>query len=103
MRRQRIVLALGILLIAGGLLGASFTLVSPGTSAHTESVQQDDRSSPAHEQMHQMMDAMMGEGFTEQMHAAMPGSEQMMEFCANAMSGMMNGDNMGNMMNGMEQ
>ncbi len=39
-----------------------------------------------HEQMHQMMDAMHGEGFSERMHEAMPGSEEMMEQCV----GMMN-------------
>ncbi len=39
-----------------------------------------------HEQMHQMMDAMHGEGFSERMHEAMPGSEELMEQCV----GMMN-------------
>ncbi len=39
-----------------------------------------------HEQMHQMMDAMHGAGFSERMHEAMPGSEELMEQCV----GMMN-------------
>ncbi len=41
-----------------------------------------------HEQMHQMMDGMMGQGFSERMHQAMPGSEEMMDQCASGMSGM---------------
>ena len=53
---------------------------------------------PTHEQMHQMMDLMHGEGFTERMHQAMPGSEQMMEQCV-SMMGMM--QNMAGMMQGM--
>jgi hypothetical protein len=93
---QRIALILGIILIAGGLLGASLSFGLSGASA------QDDDSSTqeqtTHEQMHEMMDSMMGAGFSERMHAAMPGSEQMMEACA---SGMTVGEGMGPMMDGM--
>ncbi len=47
--------------------------------------------------MHQIMDAMMGEGHSEAMHAAMPGYEEMMEACAGALHGTMND---GGMMSG---
>ena len=57
-----------------------------------------------HEQMHQMMDAMHGEGFSERMHQAVPGSEEMMEQCVammtmmGQMGGMMGGSGMPGMM-----
>lgn len=74
---------------------------------------------PTHEQMHQMMDAMHGEGTSERMHAAMgPEAEQLMDQClammammqnmqgmmGGSMSGMMedqDGQSMQEMMNGM--
>jgi hypothetical protein len=89
--RQTLVLSLGVILIAVGLLGASLTAAGSGVSA-----QEGDRNA-LHEQMHQMMDAMMGEGSSERMHAQVPGAEQMMEACTSAMQGM------GNMMNGMDR
>jgi NAD(P)H-flavin reductase len=57
-----------------------------------------DERGERHEQMHAMMDGMMGSGASERMHAAMPGSEAMMEACTQAMEGRA-GD--GGMMNGM--
>ena len=46
---------------------------------------------PTHEQMHQMMDAMHGEGTNQRMHEAMgPDAEKMMDQCA-AMMNMMDG------------
>ena len=48
-------------------------------------------SGPVHDQMHQMMDAMHGEGVSERMHQAMgPDAERMMDQCA-GMMGMMQG------------
>lgn len=62
-------------------------------------------SAPTHEQMHQMMDAMHGEGASERMHQAMGGdAEQMMDQCVammnmmSAMRGMMGEDAMPDMM-----
>jgi hypothetical protein len=54
--------------------------------------------------MHGMMDAMMGEGFSERVHEAMPETEDMMEQCASMMDmkrdmqGMMNMMPMGPLM-----
>lgn len=90
--RRTLAVTLGVILIAVGLLGASLAATSSGVRA------QEGERNALHEQMHQMMDAMMGAGFSERMHAAMPGSEQMMEACAGAMQ---TGGGMGNMMNGM--
>jgi hypothetical protein len=50
--------------------------------------------------MHEMMDAMHGEGFSERMHQAMPGSEKMMEECARHMEEMPDGHVMGMMIGG---
>ena len=44
-----------------------------------------------HQQMHEMMDAMHGEGTSQRMHDVMPDSEKMMEQCA-AMMDMMKND-----------
>ena len=92
--RQKLILALGGTMIVAGLLGASLTLAPSSASADEH-----ERSEP-HEQMHTMMDTMMGTGFSERMHAAMPGSEEMMEACASGMPNMMN--MMDGMMNGMD-
>jgi len=76
-------------MIVVGLLGASLTLAPSSASADGH------ERSETHTQMHTMMDMMMGAGFSERMHVAMPGSEEMMEACAAGMSNMMNGmDNM---------
>lgn len=106
---RRIALMLGILLIAGGLLGASFTWSTMGEAkAHDQPIAQEDADNPgstddgqrsqAHEAMHEMMDAMMGDGFTERMHAAMPGPEAMMGDCATGMGGMIDDMQMDGMM-----
>lgn len=53
---------------------------------------------PTHEQMHQMMDAVHGEGTSQRMHEAMgPNGEEIMDQCV-SMMGMMQG--MGNAMGG---
>jgi hypothetical protein len=59
---------------------------------------QERKPSKTHQQMHEMMDAMHGEGTSQRMHEAMPGSEKMMENCASMMDRM---GNMEGMMNGM--
>lgn len=104
--RQKLATGLGTLMVAGGLLGASLTLVPTAPEANAQERDQPEQvQSDAHEQMHAMMDMMMGEGASERMHAAMPGSEEMMEACAAGMPNMMNGmDGMmdGGMMNGMD-
>jgi hypothetical protein len=53
-----------------------------------------------HKRMHEMMDTMHGEGFSEQMHQAVPNSEEMMEECARHMEDMPDGHMMGMMMGG---
>lgn len=61
----------------------------------------------SHATMHEMMDAMLGDGTVERMHATMPGSEAMMEECASmtetaqSMDGMMEDDRMMDGMGGM--
>jgi hypothetical protein len=94
---QRIALILGIILIAGGLLGASLSFGLSGARAQVDD-SSPTRENSTHEQMHEMMGSMMGAGFSERMHAAMPGSEQMMGACANAMPDMMSGMMQGGMM-----
>jgi len=59
-----------------------------------------------HEEMDKWMDRMMGPGFSEKMHEAMPGSEEMLEACGSMMealgeegaSGMMGSSGMGGIM-----
>jgi len=85
-----------------GLLGISLFAVGMAGIAYSQAAKEE-RHNPLHEQMHRMMDQMMGEGASHRMHEAMPGSEEMMEFC----TGMMSDTNqtatmgpMGNMMGG---
>lgn len=60
--------------------------------------EQQSEAATTHEQMHQMMDAMHGEGASERMHQAMgEDGERMMDQCV-AMMNMMNMMNMLNMM-----
>lgn len=74
------------LALGGGLMAAAVLALSAGTLfAQMEPASP---APPTHQQMHAMMDAMQGEGFSERMHQAMPGSEEMMNQCA-AMMGMM--------------
>lgn len=90
--RRTFAITLGTVLIAAGMLGASLTVAASDPSAAAQELEPAGQErSPAHEQMHQMMDAMMGAGASERMHAAMPGPEQMMEQCANAMGDMPHG------------
>ena len=87
--------SLGLLALTASPLFAETTTSGPAAG-----------TTVTHEQMHQMMDAMMGEGFSQRMHAAMPGSEEMMEQCVSMMGmmsmmqGMMGGGAMSGMMGG---
>lgn len=99
--RRRLPLALGTVMIAVGLLGATLTFTATGASAN------DATPTAAHQQMETAMDQMMGAGTSAQMHANMPNGEAMMNACAAAgngngmMNGMMNGGpGNDNMMNG---
>ena len=93
--RQKLAAGVGTLMIAGGLLGASLTFAPSDLSADAQERRGEAQTpSEAHEQMHTMMDMMMGAGASERMHAAMPGSEEMMEACASGMGGMMDDDMM---------
>jgi hypothetical protein len=98
----------GKVAIGGVLAGLALLAVTSGPiSAQTP--EPAPGNAPTHEQMHQMMDAMHGEGASQRMHEAMgPQAEEMMDQCTsmmgNGMSGMMggqNGQSMQNMMRGM--
>jgi len=107
--RSNWLLIAGLGLIVAGLVGLS--VLRPALEVRA---QEDEtlagRAAELHEQMHRMVDAMMGQGFSQAMHEAMPGSEEMMDACARAMAaydqsgqhedmpGMMSG--MGGMMRG---
>jgi hypothetical protein len=75
----------GLGLIVAGLVGLS--VLRPALEVRA---QEDEtlagRAAELHEQMHRMMDAMMGQGFSQAMHEAMPGSEEMMDACARTMA-----------------
>ena len=108
MRSIRLLIA-GLGLIAAGLVGLSALWSVSEVQAQGDKPAAD-RAAELHEQMHRMMDAMMGEGFSQAMLKAIPGSEEMMDACAwameerersgqpGAMPGMMSG--MGEMMPG---
>jgi hypothetical protein len=104
------------MLLIGIALGVVFTVpltVVAGSDAVTKltGAAQTQEKTPqpgqTHQHMHEMMDSMMGEGFSDRMHQSMPGSEEMMEQCAKHMENMDGGGMegmMGMMMNGpMEQ
>jgi hypothetical protein len=61
---------------------------------------QEQEPSKTHQQMHEMMDAMHGEGPSRKMHEAMPSAEEMMEECARHVEEMKNGHMIGMMMEG---
>ncbi len=89
---------------AGAIVGiVLLALTSVPSFAQTSSPR---GSVPTHEQMHQMMDAMHGEGTSREMHEAMgEDGEKLMDQCVSMMGmmqnmqGMMNGD-MSGMMGG---
>jgi hypothetical protein len=89
--RQKIAVTLGVVMIAGGLAGGGLTVFVFDARAD------EPERSEAHAQMHAMMDSMMGTGASARMHAAMPGSEEMMEACAAGMGTMMNDEMMHDM------
>ena len=86
----------GLILLA---LTTGLVFAQPPTAARAES--QSD-ATMTHEQMHQMMDVVHGEGASERMHQAMgEGSERMMDQCAAMMNMMMMMMNMMGPMRGM--
>ena len=83
-QRSLVTLAASIALVLAAYGGWSMA-----TDAASAFAQEPERNE-LHERMHSMMDEMMGEGASERMHKAMPGSEEMMEECT-SMMGMMDG------------
>ncbi len=81
--------------IGGTLVGLALV----GFTATPSRAQTPPQSTMTHEQMHQMMDTMHGQGTSERMHQAMGAdAERLMDQCVGMMN-MMNG-NMSGMMNG---
>ena len=84
MRRNWLLIA-SLGLIVAGLVGLG--VLRPALEVRA---QEDEtlagRAAELHEQMHRMMDAMMGQGFSQAMHETMPGSEEMMDACARTMA-----------------
>lgn len=76
-RRARAVL--GAALIAAGVTGLGFTFAPPAFA--------EPDGGDRHETMHQMMNAMHGEGTAERVHR-IEGAEEMMDDCASMMSSM---------------
>jgi hypothetical protein len=75
---------LAVALVVGLLLALPVSLWAAGAVSEAIPTPTPERSA-WHQQMEAWMDAMMGKGFSARMHAAMPGSEQMMEQCAQYM------------------
>jgi hypothetical protein len=100
MKRQIFMLLIGIAL--GVVVTLPLTVVAGGDAVtKLTGVAQTQEKTPqpgqTHQRMHEMMDSMMGEGFSDRMHQSMPGSEEMMEQCAKHMEGR-GGSGMGGMM-----
>ena len=78
--------------VGAGFVGlALLAATSTPLFAQTHPTTPGEDGAHGHEQMHQMMDAMHGEGTSERMHQAMgPEGERMMNQCA-GMMGMMQG------------
>jgi hypothetical protein len=93
-----VVVTLPLTVVAGGDLVAKLTAAGPPDGLPTQ--EETTQSGPIHKRMHEMMDAMHGEGFSERMHQAMPGSEEMMEECVRHVEDMPDGHMMGMMMGG---
>ncbi len=83
--RSNWLLIAGLGLIVAGLFGLSVLRPALEVRAQEDETRAG-RAAELHEQMHRMMDAMMGQGFSQAMHEAMPGSEEMMDACARAMA-----------------
>lgn len=93
--------------IGGALTGLALLAVTAGSIFAQQAPEpaQTPGGMPSHEQMHQMMDAVHGEGTSERMHEAMgPDAERLMDQCVAMMSmmqqmqGMMGGGAMSGMM-----
>jgi hypothetical protein len=100
-------IALALPLVAFASIAPSSSDSGPGMKGmmaemmHSTSRPEDQGEiSETHRQMHEMMDAMMGEGSSERMHKTMPTSEAMMEQCASMTDMMRNMQGMTDSMNG---
>lgn len=111
--QRRIILFLGVVLIAGGLVGVSLTWTGsvdaqawagsvPMTTGASEDEMADPQTRQTHSTMHALMEQMMGIGAVERMHAMMPGAEEMMAACAGGMGHMMSDMSMDGMQDGSE-
>lgn len=87
-RINRTKAGLGAALFALGVTGLAFTVTAPATATV-------ENGQDGHNLMHEMMDAMHGEGTSERMHDV-EGAEEMMETCSSMMDSM---SSMGAMMN----
>ncbi|MBI2918884.1 MAG: hypothetical protein HYY01_12955 [Chloroflexi bacterium] len=86
--------------LVGGVVVGVFLLIA-GAGAPLVQARPSNQAPPTHQQMHQMMDAVHGEGTSQQMHDAMgPDAETLMDQCV-TMMGMMN--SMQSKMGGMSQ
>lgn len=87
-----------VLSVTAALL--SLALTGGVIIAQAAPLQPEDGAALTHDQMHEMMDAMHGAGFSERMHQAMPGADALIEQCVEMMTmiGQMPG-----MMDGMRQ
>jgi hypothetical protein len=101
MKGHIFVLLIGIML--GGLVALPLTAMAsswslPFMAFVNGQVQEGQGEKPehgeTHQQMHEMMDTMHGEGTSQRMHDAMPDSEKMMEQCAAMMDMMKNMESM---------
>lgn len=87
---------------AGGMMHQMMPAAAPTPEGGHAAPGEGQEQSGAHRRMHETMNAMMGEGFSERMHEAIPGGEEMMGQCVSMMdmmSGMM-GQGMRGMMEG---
>lgn len=82
----------GVALVAVGLSGLSWTWQAAPVFAQSS-------NRDSHATMHEMMDAMHGEGTTARMHKV-EGAEEMMDTCASMMDMMSGMSGMGSMMDG---
>jgi hypothetical protein len=105
-KRQIFMLLIGIVLgaivtlpltvVAGGDVVAKLAAAAGPPGGHPTQ-EETPHSGPTHKRIHEMMDAMHGEGFSKRMHQAMPGSGGMMEECVRHMDDMPDGHMMGMM------
>lgn len=93
---------LGLLLVGAGTAGT--LSAGRGQAAPMESAPQKERQRNwLHQRMEALMDRTMGEGFSHDMHAAMPGSEELMERMTARMAERMDREDLEAMLHSMEE